>query len=320
MKPPLRSKGSSRRPRNAHARSPTDCAPGVETSFADANKTLSQVEGRALSASEALRQVVAKTARKPARRSKARAPPWKSVPRTRPRGCAAVSVRRSPTSSVCWPRAGKKSDGVAAQLREAVRQAIEDAIGRFNAQPTTSVVPPRNPQGTRHDARRIEARRFRPSGRGQGKCRADAARRREQIKACRNCPRSSEVFLAARSRPAGSPAEAPAAPAARVVAPKPSHRSHRCRKPPCRNLPHRSRSECRSARKPGHRAGHPPLQACPAARQRRNAPKRAAAGCAISCARLPARKEPAAAARSAESQPGGKKPATAATLAMWSSR
>ncbi|PLU34066.1 hypothetical protein, partial [Sinorhizobium medicae] len=41
-------------------------------------------------------------------------------------GASVSDVERMLTES------GKKSDGVAVQLREAVRQAIEDAIGRFN--------------------------------------------------------------------------------------------------------------------------------------------------------------------------------------------
>ncbi len=105
---------------------------GVETSFADANKTLSQVEGRALSASEALRQVVAKTGEEAGQALEgafATVEERAKDAASRLRGSIGASVsdvERMLTES------GKKSDGVAVQLREAVRQAIEDAIGRFN--------------------------------------------------------------------------------------------------------------------------------------------------------------------------------------------
>jgi ElaB/YqjD/DUF883 family membrane-anchored ribosome-binding protein len=105
---------------------------GVESSIADANKTLSQIEGRALSASEALRQAVAKAGDEASQALEGafgNAEERAKDAASRLRGSIGASV-----SDVerMLAESGKKSDGVATQLREAMRQAIDEAINRFS--------------------------------------------------------------------------------------------------------------------------------------------------------------------------------------------
>lgn len=195
---------------------------GVETSFADANKTLSQVEGRALSASEALRQVMAKTGEEA---GQALEGAFASVEErakdaaSRLRGTIGASV-----SDVerMLAESGKKSDGVAAQLREAVRQAIEDAIGRFNGA-TDDIRRSAGEIRKELDMTREELKRGAFDLPEEAKENAALMRRAvgEQIKALQELSEiigksSSQLEVAQPVRQQ----EAPAAPAARVVAPQ----------------------------------------------------------------------------------------------------
>jgi ElaB/YqjD/DUF883 family membrane-anchored ribosome-binding protein len=105
---------------------------GVEASFADVSKTLSEAEARAMSASEAMRTAVAKASEDAGLAVEGaftRAEERSKEVASRLRGSVGASlsdIDRMMTET------GKKSDGAAQQIGESIRQAVEEAVGRFS--------------------------------------------------------------------------------------------------------------------------------------------------------------------------------------------
>jgi hypothetical protein len=105
---------------------------GVQASFADVSKTLSEAEARATSASEAMRAAVTKAgedAGLSVEGAFARAEERSKEVASRLRGSVGASlsdIDRMMTET------GKKSDGAAQQMSEAIRKAVEEAVGRFS--------------------------------------------------------------------------------------------------------------------------------------------------------------------------------------------
>ncbi len=105
---------------------------GVEASFNQVSKTLDNAEQRAISASEAMRAAVTKAgdeAGMSVEGAFVRAEERSKEVASRLRGSVGASLS---DIERMLAETGKKSDGAAQQMREALRQAVEDAIGKFS--------------------------------------------------------------------------------------------------------------------------------------------------------------------------------------------
>ena len=195
---------------------------GVQASFADVSKTLSEAEARAASASEAMRAAVTKAgedAGLSVEGAFARAEERSKEVASRLRGSVGASlsdIDRMMTET------GKKSDGAAEQMSEAIRKAVEEAVGRFSGA-TDEIRRSANEIRKELDMTREELKRGAFDLPEEAKENASVMRRAvaEQIKALQELSdiigKSSGQLEIAQPAPASSPAGAQQASRARPV-------------------------------------------------------------------------------------------------------